>query len=163
VQPDIRRAHLGEFRELVGDRILAANRGLGPGGSVVTLWVGEKWIETPRKPGMGWPADLPAYAAKSAGGADLVRIPVRFLRIGDAVAWAAPVELFCEIAIRVRHESPFRHTFYFGYANGWLGYLPTAEAFHQGGYEPRTSPFTEHVERDFGDGVVSFLHGMPRN
>jgi hypothetical protein len=163
VQPDIRRAHLGEFRVLVGNRILDANRGLGPGGSVVTLWVGEKWIETPRKARMGWPADLPAYAAKSAGGADLVRIPVRFLRIGDAVAWAAPVELFCEIAIRVRHESPFRHTFYFGYANGWLGYLPTAEAFHQGGYEPRTSPFTEHVERDFGDGVVSFLHGMPRN
>jgi hypothetical protein len=162
VQPDIKRAHLGEFRVLLGDRILDANRSLGPGGEV-KLWLGEKWIETPRKTGLGWPADLPAYASKSAGGTDLVRIPVRFLRIGDSVLWATPVELFCEIAIRVRNESPFRNTFFLGYANGWLGYLPTAEAFREGGYEPRTSPFSEQVEKDFGDGVVSFLHGMPRH
>jgi hypothetical protein len=162
VQPDIKRAHLGEFRVLLGDRILNANRSLGPGGDV-ELWLGEKWIETPRKAGMGWPVDLPSYASKNPGGTDLVRIPVRFLRIGDSVLWAAPVELFCEIAIRVRNESPFRNTFFLGYANGWLGYLPTAEAFREGGYEPRTSPFSEQVEKDFGDGVVSFLHGMPRH
>ena len=56
--------------------------------------------------------------------------------------WGSPVELFCEIALRVRNESPFRHNFYFGYTNGWLGYLPTAEAFREGGYEPRTSVFS---------------------
>jgi hypothetical protein len=80
------------------------------------------------KAGMSWPADLPAYASNSPGGADLVRIPVRFLRIGDSVLWATP---FCEIAIRVRNESPFRNTIFLGYANGWLGYLPTAEAFRE--------------------------------
>jgi hypothetical protein len=163
VQPDIKSAHLGEFRVLLGDKILDANRDLGPGGSDVKLWLGEKWIETPRKAGMGWPVDLPSYASKSSGGADLVRVPVRFLRINDSVMWSSPTELFCEIAIRVRNDSPFRHTFYFGYANGWLGYLPTAEAFRQGGYEPRTSPFSEQVEKDFGDGVITFLHGIPRN
>jgi hypothetical protein len=161
VQPDPKAAHLGEFRVLLGDKILEANRALGPGADV-TLWAGEKWVETPRKAGLGWPADLPSYASKSAAGADLVRVPVRFLRIGDSVAWALPVEMFCEIAFRVRNESPFRHTFYFGYANGWLGYLPTAEGFRQGGYEPRTSPFTEQVEKDVGEAVVMFLHGMPR-
>ncbi len=160
-QADLRSAHLGEFRVLLGDKILAANRDLGKGGEA-KLWLAEKWIETPRRAGLGWPVDLPSYAAKSEAGADLVRIPVRFLRIGDAVLWASPVELFCEIAIRVRNESPFRHTFFLGYANGWLGYLPTAQAFREGGYEPRTSPFGEQVEKDFGDGVVAFLHGMPR-
>jgi hypothetical protein len=162
VQPDVKSAHLGEFRVLLGDKILDANRSLGAGGPEARLWLGEKWIETPRKAGMGWPVDLPAYAAKSAGGADLVRIPVRFLRINDSVVWSSPVELFSEIVFRIRSESPFRYTFYFGYANGWLGYLPTAEAFRQGGYEPRTSPFTAQVEKDYGDGIVTFLHGMPR-
>lgn len=162
VQPDMKSAHMGEFRVLLGDKILDAHRSMGAGGREVSLWLGEKWIETPRKSGIGWPAELPSYAAKSSGGADLVRIPVRFLRINDAVLWAAPVELFCEISMRVRNESPFRNTFYFGYTNGWLGYLPTAEAFRQGGYEPRTSPFSEQVEKDFGDGVVSFLQGIPR-
>jgi hypothetical protein len=120
-------------------------------------------VETPRKPGLGWPAELPLYASKSAAGADLVRIPVRFLAINDTVLWGSPIELFCEIAIRVRNESPFRHTFYVGYTNGWLGYLPTAQAFREGGYEPRTSPFTEQAEKDFGDAVTVFLSGMTQH
>jgi hypothetical protein len=160
-QRDLRSSHLGEFRVLLGDRILQATRDLAAGASA-TLWLAEKIVESPRKTGMGWPTDLPSYAGKTSGGTDTVRIPVRFLRIGDAVLWGSPVELFCEIAIRVRNESPFRHTFFFGYTNGWLGYLPTAEAFRQGGYEPRTSPFTEAVEKDYGDAVVTFLSGMPR-
>ena len=152
-----RAAHLGEFRVLLGDRILEANHSTA-GAAEAALAVGETWIETPRKPGLGWPAELGRYTTKD----NTARIPVRFLRIGDTVAWSAPVELFCEIAIRVRNESPFRNTFYFGYGNGWLGYLPTAAAFAEGGYEPATSPFTAQVERDFGDGVVNFLAGWTR-
>jgi hypothetical protein len=163
VQPDVKSAHLGEFRVLLGDKILDANRDLGPGNASPKLWLSEKWIETPRKTGLGWPTDLPSYAAKSSVGADLVRIPVRFLRINDTVLWASPIELFCEIALRVRSESPFRHTFFLGYTNGWLGYLPTAQAFREGGYEPRTSPFSEKVEKDFAEGVIAFMHGMPRD
>lgn len=161
VQADPKAAHMGEFRVLLGDKILDANRRMGEAGPA-TMELGEKWVETPRKAGLGWPVELPQYAAKSASGADLVRIPVRFLRLGDTVLWAAPVELFCEIAIRVRNESPFRHTFFFGYTNGWLGYLPTAVAFQEGGYEPRTSPFTPQVEKDFGDAVVTYIQGMRR-
>jgi len=160
-QADLRSSHLGEFRVLLGDKILQANRDLAAG-TPAKLWLAEKWIESPRRNGMGWPTDLPSYANRHASGTEMVRIPVRILRINDTVLWASPVELFCEIAIRVRNESPFRHTFFLGYTNGWLGYLPTAEAFRQGGYEPRTSPFTETVEKDFGDGVVAFLQGMSR-
>jgi neutral ceramidase len=159
---ELRNAHLGEFRVLLGDKILDANRSLGPGSANVGVWLGEKWIETPRKQGLGWSEELKAYGATSPAGVDLVRIPVRFLRLNDTVLWGAPLELFCEIAIRVRNESPFRHTFFFGYANGWLGYLPTAEAFREGGYEPRTSPFSAQAEQDFTDGIISFLAGLPR-
>jgi neutral ceramidase len=83
----------------------------------------------------------------------LIRLPVRFLRINDTVVWAAPVELLCEIAIAVRNRSPFPRTFYFGYTNGWFGYLPTAQAFEEGGYELRTSPFSPRAEGDVTDGV----------
>jgi hypothetical protein len=84
------------------------------------------------------------------------------VRINDALIWSAPVEMFCEIATDVRNRSPFPHTFYFGYTNGWFGYLPTAKAFEEGGYEPRTSPFTAAAESDVGHGVVAFVQGMPR-
>lgn len=161
VQNDPKSAHMGEFRVLLGNRILEANRTLAASAEP-TLWLGEKWIETPRKPELGWPAELGKYAAKDAAGRNMVRIPVRFLRIADTVVWGAPVEMFCELAFRARNESPFRHTFFYGYTNGWLGYLPTEAAFAEGGYEPRTSPFTPQVERDFGDAVVSFLQSIPR-
>ena len=160
---DLPRSHISEFRVLLGDKIVEANRALGPGGADVKLGVWEKWIETPRKEGLGWSEELKPYAAKSSGGVDLVRVPLRVLRINDAVMWGSPVELFCEIALRVRAESPFRHNFFFGYMNGWLGYMPTAQAFRDGGYEPRTSPFSEQVERDYTEGVIAFLQGLPRN
>lgn len=161
VQNDPKSAHLGEFRVLLGDRILQTNAAIGAS-SEAQLRLGETTIETPRKAGLGWPAELPAYAAKSPAGEDLVKIPVRFMRIGDTAVWSAPVELFCEIAMKIRQASPFAKTFYFGYANGWLGYLPTTAAFAEGGYEPRTSPFTERVEPAFTAGVIAFLESMKR-
>jgi neutral ceramidase len=160
---ELSRSHIGEFRVLLGDKIVEANRTLGSGTEGTTLWLGETWIETPRKEGLGWSEELKNYAAKSPGGMDLVRVPVRVLRINDTVLWGSPVELFCEIALRVRADSPFRHNFFFGYMNGWLGYLPTAQAFKEGGYEPRTSPFSEQVERDYTEGVIKYIHALPRD
>jgi hypothetical protein len=157
------RSHLGEFRVLIGDKIIEANRTLGAGTAETKLWLGETWIETPRKEGLGWSEELEAYGSKSANGTDLVRIPVHVLKINDAVLWGSPVELFCEIALRVRYDSPFRYNFFFGYMNGWLGYLPTAQAFQEGGYEPRTSPFSARVERDYTEGVMKYLQALPRN
>jgi hypothetical protein len=70
--------------------------------------------------------------------------------------------MFCEIAIAVRHQSPFPHTFYFGYTGGWFGYLPTKQGFLEGGYEPRTSPFSEAAEKDLTEGVITFVQGLRR-
>jgi len=89
-----------------------------------------------------------------------VRLPVRFLKIGDTLIWSAPIELFCEIEMAIRNRSRFTHTFYFGYTGGWLGYLPTKEGFQEGGYEPKTSPFTEQAERDLMEGVTTYIQGL---
>jgi len=155
VYPDARSGHLSQFRVLLGDRILAALKAMGPAAADVTLWSGEKSVATPRKPELTWPEELKQY-----GDGPAVLLPVRFLRINDMLAWAAPVELFCEIAIAVRNQSPFPQTFFFGYTNGWLGYLPTAQGFAEGGYEPRTSVFTPQVEADVTQAVVAFAQGL---
>jgi neutral ceramidase len=154
-------AHLSQFNVLLGDRVLEAAREMGSATADVSMWVGEKFIETPRKSGLDWPDDMGAYS-KAENGRLLVRLPLRFLRINDTVIWAAPVELLCEIAIAVRNRSPFSRTFYFGYTNGWFGYLPTSQAFAEGGYEPHTSPFSPQAETDVTEGVTAFLQGLPR-
>jgi len=158
VYPTPKSAHLSEFGVLLGDRILEANRLLAAPAGEVRLQSMETFVETPRKAGLGWPVGLERYAAKDGQ----VRIPVRYLRLNDTVLWAAPVEMFCEIAFAVRQASPFRHTFFFGYTNGWLGYLPTAKAFEEGGYEPKTSPFTPRAEGDVTRQVITFLQGLGR-
>jgi hypothetical protein len=160
VYNDPRSGHLTQFNVLLGERVLAAVHSLGPSTGDVNMWLGEKIIDTPLKDGLLWPAELKAYARSEAK--PLVRLPFRFLRIDETVIWSAPVEMFCEIAMDVRNHSPFFHTFYFGYTNGWFGYLPTAQAFAEGGYEPRTSPFTAQAEIDVGRGVRAFLDGLRR-
>jgi len=161
VYPDIKSSHLSQFRVLLGDKIIAAYHLMGPASSDVRLSLGESTVETPCKPGIGWAADLGRYLRTTNSGEKIVLLPIRFLRINDDIAiWSAPVELFCEIAMHIRSLSPFPYTFYFGYANGWLGYFPTKAEFPYGGYEPNTSPYTEQAEGDLTRTVVSYLQGQ---
>lgn len=155
--------HLSEFRVLLGDRILQANQRIAQVTSEVELTASETTIETPLRPGLVWPPNLGDYVRTPPGGATLVRIPIRFLQINrEAVLWGAPLEMFCQIALDVRGQSRFPFTYYFGLLNGWLGYFPTAEAFHEGGYEPKTSPFTDRAEDDLRQGVIKHIAGMTR-
>ena len=160
VQPSFKAFHITEFNVLLGDRILAANRSAAPAISAVQFRTGEKAVETPRRAGFGWDESLGNYLRAAAGEAGTIRMPVRFLIINEELAlWSAPVELFCEISMNVRNRSPYPHTFYFGYANGWLGYLATRQAFAEGGYETQTCPFTQQVEDDLTNTVTTYLQG----
>ena len=160
VYPNAKAGHLSQFRVLLGDRILATLKAMGPGTDEVQIRHAERIVETPRKEGLAWPDELGTYARTE--GRPLVLLPIRFVRINDTAIWSAPVEMFCEIAMHVREHSPFAHTMYFGYTNGWLGYLPTAKAFEEGGYEPRTSPFSPQAEADVSQAVSAFLQGFRR-
>jgi neutral ceramidase len=160
VYPNPQSGHLSQFRVLLGDRILTAVASMAPGTGDVTMRHAEQIVDTAGRDGLEWPPELTAYA--TPGERPVVRLPIRFVRINDTVIWSAPVEMFCEIAMDIRERSPFAHTLYFGYTNGWFGYLPTAKAFEEGGYEPRTSPFSPQVEADLTRVVTSFLHGFRR-
>ena len=160
VYANAKSGHLSEFRVLLGNRVLSAVAALGPGTAAVNIRHAERIVETPRKETLTWPDELAGYAASD--GRPLVRLPLRFVRINDTVIWSAPVEMFCEIVMDVRERSPFAHTMYFGYTNGWFGYLPTARGFEEGGYEPRTSPFTPQVEADVSQAVTAVIHGLRR-
>lgn len=56
-------------------------------------------------------------------------------RVGDA-AWAGmPGEVFCELGLAIKQQSPFPHTMPIELANDYLGYICTPEGIEQGGYE----------------------------
>ena len=64
------------------------------------------------------------------------RTEVMAVRIGDLAIVALPGEVFCEIGLEIKHKSPAEHTLIVELANDAIGYVPTKEAFGQGGYEP---------------------------
>jgi neutral ceramidase len=162
--PNPQSGHLGQFRVLLGDKILDANRKISTTTNEVNLCPGSLTVETPRKPGMSWPSDFGNYTRTTNTGVNLVRIPIRFLKINEDIAiWSAPLELFCEISNEIRDHSPFPYTFYFGYTNGFLGYLLTESEYKCGGYEQRVSPYTPEAARDLTEAVVTFLQGEMRS
>ncbi|MCE2527749.1 MAG: neutral/alkaline non-lysosomal ceramidase N-terminal domain-containing protein [Actinomycetia bacterium] len=62
-------------------------------------------------------------------------------------------EPFAETGTRVREDSPLEYTHMAGYSNGVTGYVPTAEEFERGGYEPEwgtafTSEAASVLERE---------------
>jgi Neutral/alkaline non-lysosomal ceramidase, N-terminal len=164
VYPSPKAGHLGQFRVLLGDKILDANKRISATSGEVVLFPGSIIVETPRKENLSWPSDFGKYTRTTNTGIKMVRLPIRFLKINEDIAiWSAPLELFCEISNEIRDRSPFPYTFYYGYTNGWLGYLLTAEEYKYKGYEPSVSPYTPQAARDLTEAVVSYLQGEMQN
>lgn len=63
-------------------------------------------------------------------------VEVMALRIGDAGIVGLPGEVFCEFGLAIKERSPAPHTLVLELANDAVGYIPTCEAYTQGGYEP---------------------------
>jgi neutral ceramidase len=93
---------------------------------------------------------------------------VSAIRIGDAAIVTGPGEVFTEIGLAVKERSPADVTFYAGYSNGCISYLPTAAEYPLGGYEPsyghktyglpaQVTPETEQILVETGVRLVTSL------
>jgi neutral ceramidase len=83
---------------------------------------------------VAWGERLVALA--EAGATHLTQpFEVQALRIADTAIVGLPGEVFVEYQHQIKACSPFAQTFVLAYANGNIGYVPTEEAFPQGGYE----------------------------
>lgn len=69
------------------------------------------------------------------------RLPceVQGIRIGPLGIATNGAEYFCEYGLRIKKASRHATTWVVSLANEWIGYVPTAQAFVGGGYEPRTA------------------------
>ncbi len=84
----------------------------------------------------------------------LLRIELQAIRINDAAFVAVPAEVFVEIGLRLKKRAPHR-TFIVGLANGYIGYLPTAAAHAEGGYEVVSSKCQPHAEEILINKVIT--------
>ncbi|MBA4187743.1 MAG: hypothetical protein C0467_06960 [Planctomycetaceae bacterium] len=66
---------------------------------------------------------------------DKVSVPLQVLRVGDLAIVCIPCEVFTEIGLSIKKDSPFKPTCVVSLANGYFGYLPTPAQHAVGGYE----------------------------
>jgi neutral ceramidase len=71
----------------------------------------------------------------------------------DTVIVTYPGEVFVEFGLRTKETSGYKNTLVFGLANDCIGYVPTAEAFTQGGYEIKTATSSQ-LDPTAGDMLV---------
>jgi hypothetical protein len=83
-------------------------------------------------------------------------------RVGDIAFVGLSGEVFNEIGQAIKSASPFPHTFIFTHCNGDFGYVPTTQAYAEGGYEVQTSPFAPGVSERMQTEVVALLNELKR-
>ncbi len=64
-----------------------------------------------------------------------VDFEIQVMRIGSMAVIAFPGEMFVNYQLTMEERSPFDKTVTLGYSNGCIGYVPTADAYQEGGYE----------------------------
>lgn len=72
-------------------------------------------------------------------------VEVQAIKVGDLAIVGLPGEIFVEWGLKLKKSSPFKFNMLNTLANARCGYLPTLEAFSQGGYEPKTTRINQLV------------------
>ncbi len=92
---------------------------------------------------------------------DTVQAVLQALRIGDMAITAIPCEVFVEIGLAIKKDSPFAQTMAISLANGYNGYLPTAPQHELGGYETWRAR-SSYLAADAAEKIEQTLGGMLR-
>ncbi len=95
---------------------------------------------------------------------------IQVLRIGETAVVAYPGEMFVDYQLEMDRSSPFEKTITLGFSNGCIGYVPTAVAFPEGGYEVDhafryygTLMITSACERMIKSATLELLDRLKRN
>jgi hypothetical protein len=110
------------------------------------------------------PLDVP-YHADHAHAGKTMKAAVNTLLLTDDIALASfSGEYFNAFSSRLASASPAQHTFFLGYSNGGLGYVPTIEASDFGGYGADPADISVQVTagRDHIDLAISSLKRLAK-
>lgn len=89
-------------------------------------------------------------------------VEVQVVALGKELAWVSlPGEIFVELGLAIKQDSPFPHTIIAELANGSIGYIPTRRAYTQGNYEvvsARCAAGSGEMLVDAAIGLLKELH-----
>lgn len=87
-----------------------------------------------------------------------LEVEVQVIALGDRYAWVSlPGEIFVELGLEIKQDSPFPHTIIAELANGIIGYIPARRAYAQGNYEVVSARCAEGSGELLVDAAVKML------
>lgn len=96
-------------------------------------------------------------------GGKVLPLEVQALRLSsDAAVVFTPGELFSELGLQIKRESPFKHTFVIELANEAPGYLPTRKAFSEGAYETINSRIESGGGEEVAETAIDLLKELAK-
>jgi hypothetical protein len=85
-------------------------------------------------------------------------VEVQVIALGDEIAWVSlPGEIFVELGLAIKQDSPFPQTIIAELANGAIGYIPSRRAYAQGNYEVESARCAEGSGERLVDAAVKLL------
>jgi neutral ceramidase len=92
-----------------------------------------------------------------------LEVEVQVIALGDAIAWVSlPGEIFVELGLAIKQDSPFPHTIVAELANGSIGYVPSRRAYAQGNYEVVSARCAAGSGERLVDAAVRLLQDLHR-
>jgi neutral ceramidase len=85
-------------------------------------------------------------------------VEIQVIALGNEVAWVSlPGEIFTELGLAIKQDSPFPHTIIAELANGSIGYIPSRRAYDQGNYEVVSARCAQGSGERLVDAAVKML------
>jgi len=85
---------------------------------------------------------------------------IQGMKIGDFVLITFPGELFAEVGLHIKQQSPLEYTFMAGYTNGHLGYAPTADAYESAAYEDCLTPYAPEWQEIYEQKALEIIRRL---
>ena len=90
-----------------------------------------------------------------------IEVEVQVVALGNTIAWVSlPGEIFVELGLAIKQDSPYPHTIIAELSNGAIGYIPSRRAYAQGNYEVVSALCAEGSGEMLVDAAVKLLEEL---
>jgi hypothetical protein len=129
---------------------------------------GDIWAQRVPRARLEWAQAMLKLARKGAGAAAVQPFEIQVLALGDMVVLGMEGEIFSRYQLDL--EAEFGPAVLCGFANGCIGYVPTADEYSRGGYEvdeaykvyPSVQMIAPASEALIRQGVAELVAGVRR-
>jgi neutral ceramidase len=91
-----------------------------------------------------------------------VEVRLSAIKIGNVIFAGVNGEVFNQIGVKLKSQSPYSNTFFLTHCNGSCGYLVSDDAISEGGYEVRSTSAQSGAESGIIEGFLQMINELTK-